>query len=41
MLRFRTAGRFFQVHIVLGPRASRATRDRVVGILDSFRAKPR
>ncbi len=39
MLRFRQAGRFFQIHVVLGKRASGATRATVLRILDSFAAK--
>ncbi len=35
MLRFRQAGRFFQIHVVLGRHASRAT---VLRVLDSFNA---
>ena len=41
MVRFRQAGRFFQIHIVLGTRASAARRAAVLRILDSFTAKPR
>ncbi len=40
LLRFRDAGRFFQIHVVLGRRASRATRATVIRVLDSFRAAP-
>jgi hypothetical protein len=40
MLRFRQAGRFFQIHVALGRRASRATRITVLRILDTFSAKP-
>ncbi|HEU5212253.1 MAG TPA: hypothetical protein VFU10_05745 [Gaiellaceae bacterium] len=40
MLRFRQAGRFFQIHVVLGKRASTAQRAAVLRILDSFSAKP-
>ena len=40
MVRFRQAGRFFQIHIVLGTRASAARRAGVLRILDSFTAKP-
>lgn len=40
MLRFRQAGRFFQIHVVLGKRASTARRAAVLRILDSFSAKP-
>ena len=39
MLRFRQAGRFFQLHVAFGRRASRATRATVVHILDTFSAK--
>ncbi|HET7044965.1 MAG TPA: hypothetical protein VFI37_08965 [Gaiellaceae bacterium] len=39
MLRFREAGRFFQVHVALGPRASPAIRATVLRVLDSFRAR--
>jgi hypothetical protein len=38
---FRDAGRFFQVHVALGPRASPYTRATVLRILDSFRAGTR
>ena len=38
LLRFREAGRFFQIHIVLGTRANGATRATVLRILDSFKA---
>ena len=40
MLRFRQAGRFFQIHVALGRRASTATRVTVLRVLDSFRSKP-
>lgn len=40
MVRFRQAGRFFQIHVVLGRRASRATRATVLRILDGFTARP-
>jgi len=39
VLHFRDAGRFFQVHVALGPRASPYTRSLVLRVLDSFRAK--
>jgi len=35
---FQDAGRLFQVHVALGPRASAYTRATVLRILDSFRA---
>ena len=41
LLRFRQAGRYFQIHIALGRRASKATRATVLRIVDSFHAKPR
>jgi hypothetical protein len=41
MLVFRDSGRFFQLHITLGRRATAATRREVLTILDSFRAKRR
>jgi hypothetical protein len=41
MLAFRDSGRFFQLHVALGRRASAATRQEVLRILDSFRAKRR
>jgi hypothetical protein len=41
MLVFRDSGRFFQLHITLGLRATAATRREVLTILDSFRAKRR
>jgi hypothetical protein len=41
MLAFRDNGRFFQVHDALGRRATAATRQEVLRILDSFRAKRR
>jgi hypothetical protein len=40
MMRFRQAGRFFQIHVVLGKRASKVRRATVLRILDTFRAKP-
>jgi hypothetical protein len=36
---FREAGRFFQIHVYLGPRAGPAVRAAVLRILDSFSAK--
>jgi len=36
---FRQAGRMFQIHVVLGSRASAYTRATVLRILDSFEAK--
>jgi hypothetical protein len=39
MLRFREAGRFFQVHVFLGPKVGPAKRATVVRILDSFKAR--
>jgi hypothetical protein len=39
VLHFRQAGRFFQVHVALGPQASAYTRATVLRVLDSFRAK--
>lgn len=41
MLRFRAAGRGFQIHIYLGPKATATTRETVLRILDSFHADPR
>jgi hypothetical protein len=38
---FRQAGRFFQIHVVLGPKATGETRARVLRIIDSFAAKRR
>jgi len=40
MVRFRSAGRAFQIHIYLGPKATVATRTTVLRILDSFHAQP-
>jgi hypothetical protein len=39
MLVFRDNGRFFQLHVALGRRATAATRHEVLTILDSFQAK--
>jgi hypothetical protein len=39
-LRFRAAGRAFQIHVYLGPKANAATRVTVLRVLDSFHAKP-
>jgi hypothetical protein len=41
LLRFRTAGRYFQVHVLLGPRTTRQTRALVLRILDSLRVTRR
>jgi hypothetical protein len=38
VLRFHEAGRSFEIHIAVGPRAGRATRVTVLRILDSFSA---
>jgi hypothetical protein len=38
MLAFRDHGRFFQLHVALGQRATIATRHKVLRILDSFQA---
>jgi hypothetical protein len=40
VLRFRDAGRFFQIHVALGAHASDSTRSTALRILDSFRATP-
>jgi hypothetical protein len=40
LLRFRQAGRFFQIHVALGRRASRATQATALRVLDTFHAKP-
>lgn len=40
-LRFRDSGRFFLVHVALGPRAGRDVRATVLHILASFEARPR
>lgn len=37
MLRFRDAGRYFEVHVLLGRHATRQTRALVVRVLDSLR----
>jgi hypothetical protein len=39
-LRFRAAGRAFQIHVYLGPKATAATHATVLRVLDSFHAKP-
>jgi len=39
MLRFRDAGRAFQIHIAFGRRANAATRAIIIRILDTFSAK--
>jgi hypothetical protein len=36
VLRFRQAGRYFQIHVALGPRATAAIRRKVLDILDSI-----
>jgi hypothetical protein len=41
MLVFRDSGRFFQLHVALGRRATSTTRQDVLKILDSFRVKRR
>ena len=41
MMRFRDAGRFLQVHVVLGPDAGDGMRKTVLRILDSLRTQPR
>ena len=40
MLRFRQAGRFFQIHIAFGKRAGGATRATALRILDSLQVRP-
>jgi hypothetical protein len=40
-LHFRESGRWFQIHVALGPRAGAATRATVLRILDSFEARRR
>jgi hypothetical protein len=40
-LRFREAGRYFQVFVSFGGRATPSTRETVLRILDSFVAEPR
>jgi hypothetical protein len=39
MLRFRQEGRFFQIHVALGRRATAATRATVLRVLDSLRVE--
>ncbi len=39
VLRFRQAGRFFQIHVAFGSRASPTTRATVLRILDSLRVR--
>jgi hypothetical protein len=39
MIRFRQAGRFLQIHVALGTRATPATRATVLRILDSLRIR--
>ena len=41
LLRFRQAGRFFQIHVAFGKRASTATRATALRVLDTFHANPR
>ncbi len=41
MLRFRAAGRYFQVHVLLGPRASDRTRTLALRVLDSLVVRQR
>jgi hypothetical protein len=41
LIRFRTAGRYFQVHVLLGRRASERTHELAVRVLDSLDVKPR
>ena len=41
LLRFRDAGRYFQIHVAFGRRAGAATRAAVIRILDSFKANAR
>jgi hypothetical protein len=41
VVRFRAAGRAFQIHVAFGPRATRATRATALRILDSFHATRR
>jgi hypothetical protein len=40
MLRFRQAGRFFQIHVAFGKRASPATRAIALRILDGLQVRP-
>ena len=39
LLRFRQAGRYFQIHVSLGAHTTRATRAAVLQVLDSFSAR--
>ena len=39
VLRFREAGRFFQIHVALGRHASDGTKSTVLRVLDSFSAR--
>ncbi len=39
-LRFRAAGRAFQIHVYFGSKATAATRATVLRVLDSFHARP-
>jgi hypothetical protein len=41
MLRFRAAGRYFQLHVALGRQATRRTRRLVLRVLDSLRVSRR
>jgi hypothetical protein len=41
MLRFHDRGRYFQVHVRLGPHALPRTRAAVLAVLDSLVVKPR
>ena len=41
LLRFREAGRFFQIDVAFGRRAGAGTRATVLGVLDSFKARAR
>jgi hypothetical protein len=40
-LDFRESGRWFTIHVALGPHATSGTKKAVLRILDSFRASPR
>jgi hypothetical protein len=40
LLRFSSAGRYFQVHVALGPGISPESRGQVLGVLDSLRVSP-
>jgi hypothetical protein len=39
LLRFRVAGRFFQIHVAFGPHASASTRATALRVLDSLKAR--